>query len=155
MEDIRTYILRVVIAAMITGVLSSLTSNGSFRSALRLVCGIFLSGVVLQPFSGGIPEISLNWTKYTSQKADELAQEGSRAAQSAMEDIITGELKAYILDKAASLDTSVEVNVQLNEDLLPEFVQVKGDITTSARRELEKLLEEELGVPKENQAWTG
>lgn len=155
MEEVRAYILRVVTAAMITGVLFSLGHSSQFRPVLRFVCGLFLCGVVLQPLSGGIPEITLNWTENATQKAAELAQEGSQAAQSAMEDIITGELEAYILDKVASLDTSVEVEVRLNGDLLPASVQVKGEVTPSARRELEKLLEEELGVPKENQAWTG
>lgn len=155
MEDVGTYILRVVTATMITGVLFSLSQRSHFRSVLHFVCGLFLSGVVLQPLSGGIPEITLNWTENATQKAAELAREGSQAAQSAMEDIITGKLEAYILDKAASLDTSVEVEVQLNGDQLPESVRVKGDVTASARRELEKLLEEELGIPKENQAWTG
>lgn len=155
MEDVRSYILRVVAAAMITGVLLSLSNSSPFRPVLRFVCGIFLSGVVLQPLSGGIPEITLNWTENTTQKAAELAREGSQTAQSAMEDIIIEELEAYILDKAASLDTSVEVALQLNGDLLPASILVKGEVTASARRELEKLLEEELGVPKENQAWTG
>lgn len=155
MEEVRGYILRVVTAAMITGVLFSLSHSSRFCPVLRFVCGTFLCGVVLQPLSGGIPEITLNWTENVTQKAAELAQEGSRAAQSAMEDIITEELEAYILDKAASLDTSVEVEVQLNGDQLPKSVRVKGDVSASARKALEKLLEEELGIPKENQAWTG
>lgn len=155
MEGVRGYIFRVVVAAIITGVVSSLSQNSRFRPVLRLVCGMFLSLVVLRPLSGGIPELTLNWTENTTLEAAALAQAGGHAAQSAMEDIITEELEAYILDKAADLNTSVEVEVQLNDDLLPMSVQVKGAVTASAKRELEKLLEEELGIPKENQAWAG
>lgn len=152
---LRAYILRVVTAAMISGLVMAMTQSGSFASVIRLVCGIFLGAVVLQPLAGGIPEISLNWTENTTREGAELASEGSQAAQSAMADIITGELEAYILDKAADLDVSLEVDVSLDDDLLPAAVTIRGKILTSVKGKLEQLLEEELGIPKENQTWTG
>lgn len=155
MELLRSYILRIVTAAMISGLVMAMTQNSSFASVIRLVCGVFLGIVVLQPLSGGMPEISLNWTENTTREGAALASEGSQAAKSAMADIITAELEAYILDKAADLNEAVEVDITLGEDLLPAAVTIRGTVSATIKEKLEQLLEEELGIPKENQTWTG
>lgn len=155
MALLRTYILRIVTAAMISGLVMAMTQSSSFSSVIRLVSGVFLSAVVLQPLSGGLPEISLNWTANTTREGEALAAEGSQAAQDAMADIITEELEAYIWDKAADLNAAVEAELTLGEDLLPVGVTIRGTVSDLAKGELEQLLEEELGIPKENQTWTG
>lgn len=155
MEEIRSYILSITTAALMAALVLALVQNSSCQPVIRLICGMFLCAVVLRPFSGGLPEISLNLTPSTVQQARNYAYEGSEAAQNAMADIITEELEAYILDKAASLNVSVEVAVTLDHDLLPSAASVKGDIPSGTQRELEQFLVAELGIPKENQKWTG
>lgn len=155
MELLRSYVLRIVTAALIAGIIMVMTRSSSQQPVIRLVCGVFLSVVVLQPLSGGIPEISLNWTEEAVREGKVLADEGAQTAQSAMADIITGELEAYILDKAADRNVSVEADVSLDEDLLPVRAIIRGTVSASVKAELEQLLEEELGILKENQTWTG
>lgn len=155
MEELRSYTLRIVTAAMIAGLILAMSRSSSQWPVIRLACGVFLSAVVLQPLSGGIPEISLNWTEDATREGNMLADAGTLATQRAMADIITGELEAYILDKAADRNVSVEADVTLDVDLLPAGVIIRGTVPASVKAELEQLLEEELGIPKENQTWTG
>lgn len=155
MEEIRSYILSITTATLIAALVLALVQNSSCQPVIHLICGMFLCAVVLRPFSGRLPEISLNLTPSAVQQDRDYAYEGSEAAQNAMADIITEELEAYILDKAASLNVSVEVAVTLDHDLLPSAASVTGDIPSAVQKELEQFLEAELGILKENQKWTG
>ena len=61
------------------------------------------------------------------------------------------------MDKARLLGCSLEVTVSVSEAEVPvpESVQITGNISASARRELEIVLSQELGISKENQQWIG
>lgn len=155
MVEIRAYLLRVTAAAIIVSLVVALVRNNAGQPVIRLIGGMFLCAVVLRPLSHGLPEISLNLTSAPWHSSADYAAEGSRAAQNEMADIITEELEAYILDKAASLNVTVEVEVLLSDDLLPTAAYVTGIVPDSAQIELEQFIEKELGILKENQQWTG
>ena len=72
-------------------------------------------------------------------------------------EIITDKTCAYILDKAETLRAQLTVQVILSDEELPvpERIYLTGQASPYARSMLQRLIEEELGVPKERQIWTG
>ena len=73
------------------------------------------------------------------------------------EQVIIEETESYILSKAASQDPgfSVEVILSDGEDPIPESVVISGSLTEAEKQNLQKVLEEELAIAKENQIWIG
>jgi hypothetical protein len=45
------------------------------------------------------------------------------------------------------------VDIFLNEDLLPEFAELTGDVAPQVQAQLQRILTTDLGIPKENQKW--
>ena len=69
--------------------------------------------------------------------------------------IISAEVEAYILDKAASLGVDLNVEVWLNDTGLPESVALSGQIAPSDRQVLSQFIDHDLGVGEEAQTWIG
>ena len=72
-----------------------------------------------------------------------------------MADIIKAETEAYILDKASQLNVELSVEVTIDEENIPTAVTLSGEVSPYARRQLQEIIESDLGIAKENQRWTG
>ena len=74
-----------------------------------------------------------------------------------MSSYIKRESEAYILDKVREFgfDADVEVYVGKEDLPVPERVSIRGNVPETVRRELEKLIRENLGIAKENLQWIG
>ena len=63
MEALRQYVISVVAAAMLCGIVVRLFPNGSGRQVGKLICGLFLAYTVLSPISrvdfSKLPDFSL------------------------------------------------------------------------------------------------
>ena len=157
MAFLRQYVLSVVAAALLCSIVSGLTRGSKAKELLRLLCGIFLAVTALQPLLGfDIDE----WLKESFPYREEAKQSvalGEDLARSAKADIIKEKTEAYILDKAAALNTNltVEVSVCQEGEPVPERMVIRGQISPYAKGRLETILLEDLGIAKENQVWTG
>lgn len=157
MEDLRQYVISVVAAAFICGTIMGLLPKGSARELVKMICGLFLAFTVLSPISrfdfSRLAEIDDLFT----DEAAQAAAMGENLNREALHAIIKAETEAYILDKAAQLNVELEVEVTVSTDdpPLPVAVSLSGSISPYARRRLEAILTDEIGIPKENQAWTG
>ena len=60
--------------------------------------------------------------------------------------------EAYILDKAKVLGGDITAEVSLNADLIPVFAVIHAE-DQSAKAQLQAILQEDLGIPMENQQW--
>ena len=89
-------------------------------------------------------------------QAQEAATAGEQQAKSALRESIKQRTEAYILDKAKTLAAQVAVEVTLSNEAIPVpiAVRISGNISPYARMQLQTILQEELGIPKEAQAWT-
>ena len=103
MEALRQYVISVVAAAMLCGIVVRLFPNGSGKQMGKLICGLFLAYTVLSPISrvdfSKLPDFSLRYM----DDAEDAAAMGENLARDSMADIIKEETEAYILDKAADL----------------------------------------------------
>ena len=72
-----------------------------------------------------------------------------------MQDIIKSTCEAYILNKATELGADIHVSVSVNSQHIPFAARIMGEVTSDVRKQLEQILETDLGITKENQSWTG
>lgn len=157
MEDLRQYVISVVCAAIFCGILLSLLQKSSARDILKLLCGLFLAFTVIRPISQ-IGELDLSdFGLSYSEDAAQAAALGEKYTREAMAEIIIEETEAYILDKAEALNVSLEadVTVSLDDIPVPAAVRLTGEVSPYAKGELQRIIENELGIAKEDQLWTG
>lgn len=155
MEGLRQYAISVVAAAMICGVLSSLLQNSAAKELVKLLCGLFLTVTVISPLVDIDFDALMEFSFPYTQEAEYVAARGENMARETIADIIKTETEAYILDKAAELNTELTVEVTVSDDRIPVSAVLSGDISPYARQQLENILQRDLGIAKENQVWTG
>lgn len=157
MGGISQYLLSVIGAAMICAVVQRLLSGKGSASAMgKLLVGIVMALTVIRPlaqvqladFGRFLPEISLD--------AQVAVSEGEASAQKALAESISSKIEAYILDKAAQMNVTLAVEVELTQETIPHpcRVRLQGKVSPYAKSRLQNIIQEDLGINKENQLWT-
>lgn len=156
MEELRQYAFTLVAAALLCGIVISLAGSGSTGELVRILCGVVLTLAVLAPVRK-LDLSELLQELIPEQLTVEAVEQGEAFAQQARADIIKSETEAYILDKAAGLDTEISVEVILSPDELPApvGVRISGEVSPYVRSQLEEILISDLSIAKEDQSWTG
>lgn len=158
MEELGKYILSVTASAIIVGILSSVIDGKSASGALvKLVGGLCLTVAVIRPVVNFDFDALLAFSEDFSAEGEIAAAEGQDISRRAMADIIKSETEAYILDKAGTYRAELTAEVILSEDSVPVPVEVTiwGDISPYGKSQMQRIIESELNIPKENQVWTG
>ena len=125
-------------------------------AVVKLVTGILMAAVIIQPFGQGI---ALN-LRGRFQELDDLVcaavEQGSKMAGEELALGIKDRTEAYILDKAAGLDAQIRVQVTLSEGELPvpASVVIYGAVSPAARTALTELITRDLGIAEEDVRWT-
>ena len=153
MEAIRDYLLSVTAAALICGIVNSLSeNNGSVSGMLKLLCGLFLAAVVLKP----AVDIKLKDIYAITDRLEidsrQVIASGEEIADEEMKRIIKEKSEAYILDKAKALGMEIDAEIIL-EDLVPARVIVTGNLSPFAKSSLSASITQELAIPPEEQIW--
>lgn len=154
MESLGRYVISVIAAAMVLGILKGfLNEKSGASSLLQLMGGLFLAFTLLSPaadfdFSG-----LSGFMNAFSVDAEQAAAYGENLARDELETIIKNRVEAYILDKATAFQAELSVEVTLDDTQVPESVWLQGDISPYGKRQLQKMMEEDLGIAKENQRW--
>lgn len=157
MDGLRQYVLELVIAALICGIITGLVKEGSLREILKFICGVFLAVTVLRPIVGTDFLTLLDFSHLHTDDAAQAVSAGENLSRDAAAAIIKAECEAYILDKAAQLEVQISAEVTLSEDdpPVPVSVLITGNVTPYNKLRLEEIIQEDLGITKENQLWTG
>ena len=156
-ENLRTYLLSILSAALITAFINKLMGEKGTLSALtKLIGGLFLTFTLIGPVANINLSGFTNWTQDYQRDAQKMVTEGQSQTKNALAQLISQRTQAYILDKAQALNTALEVEVTLSDDEIPIPVKVRlaGKVSPYAKGRLQAMLEEELGIEKENQIWT-
>jgi len=156
MEGVSGYILSVISAALVLGILGDLLpKNGGMGKLYRLIGGLFLSFTIISPV------VKLDFSNVFNFYDDFLLK-GERYSESGMSDadqmyrsIIKSQTEAYILDKAELYQAEIGAEVILSEEDIPVpcAVQLIGSASPYAKKQLSEVMERELGIAKENQKW--
>ena len=156
MEALREYILCVVSAAILCGIVTGLAGKQEASApVVKLLCGLFLTLSVVKPLA----EVKLeDFTDYAVELRAEAVAASARGEEihdSLLEENIKASAESYILDKAQALSMELEVTVALDEDHVPTEVVLKGEWEEAGKRKLQGILASELGIAKERQIWIG
>ena len=158
MEKLGIYILSVTAAALLLGILQSIAGKkGTHVALLKLIGGLFLTFTTIAPIANIELERLLDFPWDFAVQGNAIAQQGQEYAQYQLHGIIKDRCEAYILDKAQTYQADVTVEVMLSQDEVPvpSSVRLQGSISPYARQALQQWLQDDLGVPKEQQIWIG
>lgn len=157
MTELRGYVLSAVAAACFCGIVLSILPKGSTRELLKLLCGLFLAFTALSPLTRLDLSFAEEFVNRFAGEAAQTAALGEQYSQKQIRDSIKTETEAYILDKANAIGAAITPEVTLSADPVPIPIGVRicGAISPYARQRLETMLQEELGISKENQLWIG
>ena len=156
MSLLANYVLSVIAASVIVAIICTLLGDqGGVRSIIKLVCGLFLTFVVINPL------IKLDFSRINDYldsftlEGLEAASVGENMAREGERDIIISRVQAYILDKADSFGAQLNVEVVLDQDNIPVSVELNGNISPYAKAQMADILVRDLGITKEHQLWIG
>lgn len=152
MDTIKAYLLSVTAAALVCGIINSLSGKGSTAKLLKLISGLFLAATVIKP----AVEIKLDniytFTDNLAVSSDVAVSRGETLAAEEMKRIIKEKTEAYILDKAKALGAEIAVEITL-QDYTPAGVTIKGDVSPYVKNNLRASITQELDIPPEEQVW--
>lgn len=157
MSELGRYLLVIIMTAFSCELLQKLiSSNSSVGKTVKLVSRVVILCAVLAPI---VPKLGGEMMMYIpefSDAASVLAQEGDEYAQKEMMAIIKSRCTSYIFDKAQSLGLSVEIDLELSEIAphTPLRICISGRASPYAKNRLMQIIENELGIQREDQIWT-
>ena len=156
MEAVRTYLLTVIAAAFICTFVVEITGKkSSHATIIRLLSGLFLVITVLSPWIKVNFQNIYNGISDYNFEATSIVLDGENIAVEAMKEIIKENTEAYILDKANAMGVAIAVSVSVSDDPLPvpNQVEIQGSAGPYAKKQIQEHIENDLGIPKENQLW--
>lgn len=153
----RQYVLTVICAALLSGVALSLVQSSGAKGVVKLICGGILAVTVLSPLAKFDIEQELRRVLPNKMEAEAFAAQGEQMSRASMAALIKSRTESYILNKAAALGGEITAEVRLSDDVppVPEAAVLTGRVSPLLRQQLERMMEEKLGIPKENLKWTG
>ncbi len=158
MEALGKYILSVTSAAIVLSILRSLLSKkGSAAALLQLIGGLFLAFTVISPVSDVDLDLVFEMPWDLRSNASDIAAQAQALSRDELVSIIKAQCETYILDKARSFQSDLEVEVTLNDDEMPVpvAVRIQGNVSPYAKVAMQQWLQDEMGIPKEDQLWIG
>lgn len=156
MGFVRSWLLGVTAAALVLALAEALAPEGSVKRVCRLAGGMALllaaAGPVLGVLDGSaLTQAVEDWRGRSQHWEQELEEQNEQFYLA----IIEEETAAYVMDKARELgfECAVEVTYGYDGDGVPcpWEIAARGTWTQEQRSRLERLLEEELGVPAQRQ----
>ena len=154
-ELLRQWLLGVACTALVLSIADSLAPDGSVKKICRLAGGLALLlaavGPVLRLDSGMLAQTLEEYQAMVQSYEETLKEQNNLFYQT----IIEESTAAYIVDKAEEMGIfcQAEVTFSYDEDGVPcpWEVTARGDWTDESREALERLLEDDLGVPPQRQ----
>ena len=152
----RQYILTMICVSLLCGIAQRLVSQKDSKGeALQILCGVIVLLTLIHPLRNIQP---IDWSSFSSivkEDAEKYVLEGFLAADQERANSIRTRTEAYILEKAASYNADLDVDVQISEDgnLRPTGVTLRGAISPYGKSMMEQYIQTQLGISRECQTW--
>ena len=157
MAALGRYIFSVSTAAILFSIIQTMLEGKHGTAVLvRLLGGLFLTFTVIAPVSDiDLRSIFETHLEFASSGSS-IAASGVDTVENHFREIIRQQSESYILDKAMSYQTPMDVEVMLSHDDIPvpSSVILKGSASPYVKQVMEVWLQEEMGISRENQQWT-
>ena len=157
MEEIRSYLLGVVAAAVFCGIATKLVNTKSTVGiAIKLLAGFLMILSVVRPWAEIRMDDFLSWTDSIQTDGAFAVADGVQLADESYRQGIKQRIEAYVVDEAKAYDCQLTVDVILSEEALavPLQIRLSGEASPYARQALTNLLSERLGIEREDLIWT-
>ena len=155
MLQLGQYILSITAVSAVCSIFASLLQEGTTQKLLRMICRIVLVIMLLSPLAKIAVPDSFEFPQSYLSEGKRIAAMGRDLAGEEKQKSIEHQLEAYILDKADALDAGIRPEVKLDEQGIPVEVKLYGTCTSAVRQVLAAVITNDLGIPEEDQKWTG
>ena len=158
MAEIREYLIGVTAAAILCGIVTTISGEKGFLgSAMRLLTGLLMALALVSPWVSIPLEDLFGWTDSIQSDAGAIVQQGQSVREETYRQVIKQRLEAYIQDEAQALGLDLAVTVSLAEDGMPIPVSAElvGSVSPYLRQRMTLFLTNELGIEREDQIWIG
>lgn len=157
MIRIRKYLLSVAAASLLTSFLPALLPKGKIQKVESFIGSLVLILTILSPVVKlNASSIRKAMESYQIDLQD--TQRGiEKKSRGVLEELISQRCEEYIWDKAAQmgLQLEIEITVGENSDIpVPVSASMVGVCSQEDQAVLSKILEEELGIPRNKQEWS-
>lgn len=156
MDTVKSYLLSVIASAIISGIVISIVGKkGTNAAVIKLLAGIFMALTVLSPWTKLEFDSLTEFFSSTEIEAGGVVTEGQQLATETMSSIIKSQVEAYILDKADNLGLKIEAEVSVTgtDPPEPDAVTLKGQASPYAKKRLQQIIADDLGISEEKQLW--
>lgn len=150
------YLLAVCAACILTALLQAAAPGAAAGRSLKLAGGLLILLVVIGPVAGVRAESLSALVREAERLLPEVRETGTDDSEGRISELITQRCTAYIWDKAAELGMTVEAEVRLTDQggwPCPSGVVLRGQWTAAQQQALSAVLENDLGIPREEQEW--
>ena len=151
----KEYIFSICIASVVCSILLSICGKSTYTPLIKMICGVFLAITLIAPIKQLYFNEMLDAIEVTRLDGKTISGEGEQMAKNSVSQIISQQTRAYILDKAQSFGADISVEVTLDESnaFTPCSAQISGAVSPYCKRMLQEIMEQDLGISKENQIW--
>ena len=153
---LRTYLLSVSAAALLTALLEAVLPKGSGTRIAALCCGFLMILTAVKPISGPDAEDLAQMLSRIRMESEQAATGVAVKNRELVCEIIKQRSETYILDKAAELGFRAQAEVTVTdggEYPYPSAVTVRGNYSAGQRAALSGWISRELAIAPEEQEW--
>lgn len=157
MIRIRKYLLSVAAASLLTSLLPALLPKGKIQKVESFIGSLVLILTILSPVVKlNASSIRKAMESYQIDLQD--TQRGiEKKSRGVLEELISQRCEEYIWDKAAQMGLQLEIEITVggnSEIPVPVSASMVGVCSQEDQAVLSKILEEELGIPRNKQEWS-
>lgn len=156
MDQLRQYILRVVIVAILCGIsMSILGQKGTVGAMGKLVAGLALTLTVVAPLTQLSTVDFFDYLDDLQIQANSHSAYGQSLAKTELHRVIKTRLEEYIRDEAAKIGASLNVaaDITVEESLTIHSITLQGAVSPLHRQKILSKILSDLNISKEKLLW--
>lgn len=149
-EAVKNWILAILSAALLLGLLEALAPKGPVRGVARLAAGLVLFLVVVSPLAAGLPDWLGRAFEEELASVAVFSDDLEETNESYLETIMSQQAAEYIVTQAEEMGLSLTASVTCGwtEEGLPVPAEavLRGEVPEQARETLTSVIQEQLGI---------
>ena len=157
MDSIRQYVISIISAAIICGIIKGMIGNGLSQGIIKILCGSFLAFTFIKPI-GVFSFESINASMSLAiDEGNRLVTDGQNASRVAIQNEIADRISKSVAQKAKNVGAEITVEVIYSEDSIPVPIalEIVGEISPYAKVQLSHYILSEYGIGEEDIHWIG
>ena len=155
-DQLKQYFISITVCAILCTIITGLfQKNSSMHALIKTICGLFMIFTFVHPVTNIQLTEMTDFTHVISDQAQAAISAGETYRIESLAAIIKEEAETYILDKAQSLNCTLDVEVIVEKDdpPYPAEVYITGQLSDNEKSILQEIIAQDLHIAKENQIW--